>query len=161
MLNWIKFIVAFLLVLTSVITVTVLLNANKPFSVAEKAAVHAVMDSGQLVTISSAELFNGAQPSVTVFGVDKDGEKKAVFVPDERNAAKKFKEVSLADGITKEVAAENVKKELDVKRILHVSLGFEDDDVVWEVAFKSDNDKLNYVYLYFENGQWWKRILNL
>ena len=160
-LNWIKFIIAFILVLTSVITVTVFYNASKPFSLSKKEAANAVMDSGQLVTISSVEIFNGSQPAVTVFGVDSDGEKKAVFVPNDKKATKKFKEVSLADGITKETAAENVKKELEVKRILHVSLGLEDEGTVWEVAFKSENGKLNYVYLYFENGQWWKRILNL
>ena len=54
-----------------------------------------------------------------------------------------------------------LKKNLHVEKILHVTLGMEEDDPVWEVAFKSENGKLNYVYVFFENGQWWKRILNL
>lgn len=159
MLNWIKFIVVFLLMLTSVITVAVLVNANKPFSAAKKAAIESAIQSGQLASVSSADVFNGTVPTVTVFGVDEDGKEKAIFV--DENSKDGFKEVKLTDGISAEKAVANVKKELDVEKILHVKLGLEEEGPVWEVAFKSDNGKLNYVYVFFENGQWWKRILNL
>lgn len=159
MLNWIKFIVAFLLALTSVITVTVLYNADKPFSLAEKTAIESAMTSGQLVSVSSAEIFNGTDSIVTVFGMDANGDETAVFV--NGNPEDGFQEVKLADGISAEKAVANVKQELDVKKVLHVTLGVEEEGPVWEVVFKSDNGKLNYVYLFFENGQWWKRILNL
>jgi uncharacterized protein YpmB len=45
--------------------------------------------------------------------------------------------------------------------VLHTKLGLEDSKVVWEITFFNENDKLNYVYILFENGKWWKRILNL
>lgn len=159
MLNWIKFIVVFLFTLTSVITVTVLYNADKPSSSVKKAAIESAIKSGQLVSASTVEIFNGTVPAVTVYGVDEDGKKKAVFVDEKSKDG--FKEVKLADGISAEKAVANVKKELDVKKVLHVKLGLEEKGPVWEVAFKSDNGKLNYVYVFFENGQWWKRILNL
>lgn len=159
MLNWIKFIVVFLLVLTSVITITVLYNAGKPFSVATKAAIDAALSSGQVVSTSSAEPFNGTFSMVTVIGIDADGEETAVFVNPQWEDG--FEEVKLADGISAEQAVANVKKELDVKKILHVTLGLEVEGPVWEVAFTSDNGKLNYVYVFFDTGQWWKRILNL
>lgn len=159
MLNWIKFIVVFLLVLTSIITITVLYNAGKPFSVATKAAIESALSSGQVVSVSSAELFNGTVPMVTVFGEDADGEETAVFVNPQWKDG--FEEVKLADGISAEQAVANVTQELNVKKILHVTLGIEVEGPVWEVAFTSDNDKLNYVYVFFDTGQWWKRILNL
>lgn len=159
MLNWIKFIIVFLLMLTIVITVTVFYNADKPFSSAEKKAIESAVQSGQLVSASSATVFNGTVPSVTVFGADKDGVEKAVFI--NGKLKDRYKEVKLSEGITAEKAIANVKEELDVKKILHVTLGIEGDNPVWEVVFKSENDKLNYVYVFFEDGQWWKRILNL
>ncbi len=159
MLNWIKFIVIFILALTSVITVTVLFSADKPLSSAKKTAIEAVLKSGQLVSTSSAELYNGTVSVVTVYGVDEDGVEKAVFV--DGKAEDGFEEVTLADGISAEKAVANVKEELDVKKILHAKLGVEEEGPVWEVAFTSDNGKLNYVYVFFDNGQWWKRILNL
>ena len=159
MLNWIKFIVVFLLILTSVITVAVFYNADKPFSSAEKTAIESAIQSKQLISTTSADIFNGTVSMVTVFGLDADGNEKAVFV--DGTSKDGFKEVKLADGITAEKAVANVKKELDVKKILHVKLGLEEEGPVWEVAFKSENEKLNYVYVFFKNGQWWKRILNL
>ena len=62
---------------------------------------------------------------------------------------------------TADEAVQTVEEELDVNKVLHVSLGMEEVGPVWEVAFKSENGKLNYVYVLFENGHWWKRILNL
>ncbi|WP_342509900.1 DUF5590 domain-containing protein [Sporosarcina sp. FSL K6-2383] len=159
MLGWIKFIVVFLVALASVITITVLYNADKPFSEAEQAAIDSVLGSGQLVSASSTDVFNGTVPMVTVYGVDAEDEETAVFVSPQRVDG--FEEVKLKDGITAEQAIANVKQELQVNKILHVTLGLEVEGPVWEVAFTSDNGKLNYVYVFFDTGQWWKRILNL
>lgn len=96
---------------------------------------------------------------VTVFGVNQDGEKVAVFVneQDEKN----FQEVKLADGVSKEQALQTVFKEHQVDKVLHVQLGIEENEPIWEVAFKNDSGKLNYVYILFKDGEWTKRILNL
>lgn len=40
-------------------------------------------------------------------------------------------------------------------------LGYEEVGPVWEITYTNSDDKLNYVYIIFEDGQWWKRILNL
>jgi uncharacterized protein YpmB len=159
MLNWIKFIAVFLLSLTTIILVTVFFNANKPIASAKTLAIDEAIGTGQIMTAEYAQLYNGNVPSVTVFGIDGKGAETAVFVDETKEG--NFKEVKLADGITAETAVENVRHEHDVKKILHVKLGMEDAGPVWEVAFKSENGKLNYVYVFFENGQWWKRILNL
>lgn len=158
MLNWIKFISVFLVILTSVIVVAVFYNANKPFSSAKAKAEDAAIESGQIATVNSVQLYNGTHSYTTVFGVNGDGEEVAVFV--DQNLEKDYQQVKLADGITAEEAIKTVEDELSVDEVLHVSLGLEEEGPVWEVAFKT-NDKLNYVYVFFENGQWWKRILNL
>ena len=51
--------------------------------------------------------------------------------------------------------------EQNVKQVLHTKLGYEEPGAVWEIAYINKSDKLNYVYILFEDGQWWKRILNL
>lgn len=159
MLNWIKFIVVFLLTLTMVISIMVLFNANKPIAAAKRAAIESAVTSGQLTTAHSAEVFNGTRSFVTVYGEGKDGEEKAVFVDGKSQDG--FEEVLMADGISAKQAVENVKQELNVSAIHHVALGMEEEGPVWEVTFKGANGKLNYVYIFFEDGQWWKRILNL
>ncbi|MFD1203917.1 DUF5590 domain-containing protein [Sporosarcina contaminans] len=159
MLNWIKFIAFFLLSLFIVITAIVFYNANKPFYDAQKTAIEAVKKTGQLISIDKSEVFNGTISMVTVYGKDEEGTEKALFVDVQTNEV--LGEVVLSKGIQPDAAIETVKKELKVHKLLHVSLGLEEDHPVWEVAFQSENGKLNYVYVFFENGEWWKRILNL
>lgn len=159
MLNWIKFISIFLLALSIIIVVTIFYSANKPLASAKKAAIEKALDSGQIDTVESAQPYNGIHSVVTIFGVNSDGEKTAVFIDGRTEGA--FEEVKLADGITAEAAVEAVREELEVSDVLHVKLGIEEVGAVWEVAFKGGNDKLSYVYVVFEDGQWWKRILNL
>ncbi|KXH81993.1 DUF5590 domain-containing protein [Sporosarcina sp. HYO08] len=159
MWNWIKFITVFLLSLASVITILVFYNAYKPIATEEEKAREVAIKSGQLVTVQSTEIFNGTNSMVTVFGKDQEGNEKAVFVG--KNKQERYDEVLLADGITAKKALDVVKKELDVQKVMHVSLGVMEEDPMWEIAFKSGNGQLNYVYLSFKNGQWKKRILNL
>jgi uncharacterized protein YpmB len=159
MLNWIKFITVFLIALTTVIIITVFYNANKPLAVSTEAAAKAAIESGQLVSVNSVQPYNGTQSFMTVFGVDEKGEEIVVFVED--SVENDFKSLKVDDGITAKEAIQTVAEELTIDKILHVTLGIEEDEPVWEVAFTGENGKLNYVYVFFESGQWWKRILNL
>ena len=159
MLNWIKFITIFLIALTTVIVITVFYNANKPLAVSSAAAEKAAIESGQVVSVISVQPYNGTQSFMAVFGVDEKGEEIVVFVDDSIEDG--FKSLKVADGISAKEAIQTVGEELTIGEVLHVSLGIEEDEPVWEVAFTGENGKLNYVYVFFESGQWWKRILNL
>lgn len=160
MLNWIKFLTVFLIALGAIVILLIFYNANKPISRAYANAEAAVLRSGDLVSVSDTAIFNGKEAYITVFGKNKDGKLAAVFVP-EKQDEKEFASLLLDKGITSEEAKKIVQSELDVKEFLHVSLGIENKEYVWEIAFKSPNDKVNYVYLAFKDGVWVKRILNL
>ena len=160
MKNWIIFSVVFILSLSLVITVLVFWNANAPFSDIEQEAEAFALDTKALAVVEDSYVYNGNKPYVTVFGVDEYGKEKAIFVPmslDENS----MQEVFLAEGITKEDALERFRNETAVKEILHTKLGFEQAGAVWEITYISTSGSLNYVYLMHEDGQWWKRILNL
>lgn len=159
MMNWIKFIAAFLLALSLIIIVIVFYNANGPFSNALQKAEADALKSGVLKSVERTEIYNGTVSMVTVFGIDDEGNEKAIFI--EGKTGEVLDEVAMKDGIDAQTAIDTVKAELSVEKILHVVLGLEDGHPVWEVAFKGENGKLNYVYVFFENGEWWKRILNL
>lgn len=159
MLNWIKFLAVFLLSLTLIIVITIFYNAYKPISAANSAAVDKAIQSGKVLSVKDSQVFNGTQPLVTVFGKNEAGEEVAVFVDETSDG--EYKEVRLKDGIDKKKAEQLVRDGMEVDKILHVSLGIEEIGPVWEVAFKNKNDKLNYVYLLFEDGHLWKKILNL
>ncbi|MEK4229053.1 cell wall elongation regulator TseB-like domain-containing protein [Solibacillus sp. FSL H8-0538] len=160
MKNWLIFGAVFILSLSLVISVLVLWKADAPFNDMEQQAEQLALDTKALAVVSESYIYNGNKPYTTVFGVDEYGKEKAIFVPIslEENS---MQEVFLQDGITKEQALTVLSNETSVKEILHTKLGFEEAGAVWEITYTNEAEKLNYVYILFEDGQWWKRILNL
>lgn len=133
-------------------------KADKPFVDVKKEAVEAVLQTGQLATVEKAEIYNGSTSIITVYGKNNDGTDTAVFY---QKDASTYEEVSLKDGVSAEAALEKVQRDGEVKKVLHVTLGIEEELPVWEIAYKNNSNNLNYVYVLFEDGEWWKRILNL
>lgn len=160
MKNWLIFGAVFILSLSLVISILVLWKADAPFNEMEQKAEQLALDTKALAVVSESYVYNGNKPYITVFGVDEYGKEKAIFVPIslEENS---MQEVFLQNGITEEQALSVLSKETLVKEILHTKLGYEDAGAVWEITYINDADKLSYVYILFEDGQWWKRILNL
>ena len=161
MKNWIRFIVIFLLAFTTLIGVIIFYQAGKLIDRAEKAAGERAVSEGQLSEVSKTYPMNAETPSITVLGKDEDGRAKAVFVPDGKKADGDLASVRLADGISAKDALALVRKEMDVKKVLHIQLGPAEPGPVWEVAFTGQEDELNYVYILFKDGAVWKKIMNL
>ena len=145
--------------LTFVIVITIFYSASRPLVSAESTATEAALASKEVVSVASVQPYNGTVPLLTVFGENPAGEAIALFVNEELDG--EYESVKLSDGITAKEAVQTVEKELKMSDVLHVALGVEEDGPVWEVVFTNEQDKLNYVYVRFENGQWSKRILNL
>ncbi|MGG0642771.1 DUF5590 domain-containing protein [Sporosarcina gallistercoris] len=161
MINWIKFFIIFLFTLTLVLTSFVFYKAYEPASSLKGNATRQVVDAGILVEAERAEVYNGTASFTVVYGKDDKGVAKAVFVNEKVKNEKDLKVVVLEKGITAKQALTSVKQEMNVNKLIHVKLGVEDDAAVWEVVFKNEANKLNYVYVAFSDGQWQKRILNL
>jgi len=160
MKNWIIFISVFIVSLALVISILVIWKSDEPFDEIEEKAEKLAISSNSLAVVSDSYVYNGNKPYVTVFGEDEDGNEKAVFVPISLEE-KSIQEVLLKDGVTKEQALSVLNSEEKVNEVLHVKLGYEEVGAVWEITYTSGDEKLNYVYIIFEDGQWWKRILNL
>ena len=160
MKRWIIFISVFILSLSLVISLFVIWKAGQPFSDEKDKAEQLVLSEKKLTDVTDSEIYSGTNTYVTVSGNDVEGNGKAVFIPiTGKDVA--IEEVILKDGISQKQAIEAVQNEFEVKEVLHTKLGWEQDNAVWEITFLNENDKLNYVYLLFDNGKWWKRILNM
>ncbi|MEG0386646.1 MAG: hypothetical protein RR642_18105, partial [Solibacillus sp.] len=86
--------------------------------------------------------------------------KKAIFVPTNLEEDS-IQDVFLKDGITEKQALSVLKNEGNVQKVLHIKLGYEEPGAVWEISYLNDKDKLNYVYILFEDGDEWLGIKNL
>lgn len=159
MLNWIKFLSVFLLTLFVTIAIIVFYQAEKPFANMRETAMEAAVKEGKLEKAERAEIYHGSASVVSVYGTDEEGKGRIVLVDEETGEI--IRAVNPGKGITKQEAADIVKKEGGVKKILHTILGSQKDTLFWEVTYQGEDDSLNYVYLHFEDGRWWKRIMRL
>lgn len=160
MKKWVIFISVFTVSLCLILSLFVLWKAGQPFSVEQAKAEKLAIQEDKLAEVNDSEVYSGSNIYITVLGKDQSGEEKAVLIPASRDDLN-IEEVLLKNGISKIQAIETVEKEFKVKEVLHTKLGWEQNNAVWEITFLSQNNKLNYVYLFFEDGTWWKRILNL
>lgn len=160
MKNWIKFFSIFFVILAVVLTAIITIMAYYPFNKATKEAEKVVQSEQLLSNITSSYVYSSKVSYVTVFGENDKEQQAAVFVNQGDPKAEK-QQIVLADGITEAEAIKTATEGLKVKTVLHAKLGIEKPGVVWEVSFKDDKDQLNYVYVLFETGQWWKKVTNL
>lgn len=160
MKNWIKFFAIFFPLLALTILVIVGWKAFSPFYQTEKTAKAAVLHKQELSSVTESYVYHGRESYVTVIGKDSSGKRKALIVSQE-NKKEKPTGIYLKDGISKKDAIAEASKKGDVKEILHAKLGIEKPGVVWEITYKNKKGQLNYVYILFEDGRWWKRLTNL
>ncbi|MEG0381554.1 MAG: DUF5590 domain-containing protein [Kurthia sp.] len=160
MKNWIKFFSVFLVVLAVILTGIVTISAYSPYHSSKSKAKDAVIQEKMLTDVSDTYVYSGKEAYVTVIGKDEQGSEKAVFV-NEANPKAKKQSVYLKDGISEKKAIDIATKGQKVKKVMHAHLGLEKTGVVWEVTYKDTSNQLNYIYIMFKDGQWWKKITNL
>ncbi|WP_421379173.1 DUF5590 domain-containing protein [Bacillus salacetis] len=138
--------------------VAVFINARSPVNDRAEVALQRAEAETDIASTEDVSLYNGKKSYVVITGENTSGEKIIVWVPekDEEIIVKKW-----ADGISKEAAINKLKGENDVNEILSVKLGMESVGPVWEMTYLDDNEHLNYYYLLFETGEWWRKIENL
>ncbi|WP_433742798.1 DUF5590 domain-containing protein [Falsibacillus pallidus] len=158
MKKWILIIIVLLIIIMG-FAVSLYLYGHKPYSKAEKTAVETAENSAGIKEVEQFYLYNGSSTCYTVVGKDADGTKKAVFIPE--NKKDDLVEVNWADGISKKEALNKLKEEKTPRKILGIRLGLEDVGPVWEITYLDDEKDLNYFYIVFKSGEWWKKIENI
>ncbi|WP_409251152.1 DUF5590 domain-containing protein [Bacillus sp. SCS-153A] len=152
----------FVVLLTIVIIgsmIAVFLNARSPVNEKAEVALQRAQSETEIASTEDVSLYNGKNSYVVITGENTSGEKIIVWVPEKKEAeiiVKKW-----ADGISKEAAINKLNDENDVNEILSVKLGMESVGPVWELTYLDENEHLNYYYLLFETGEWWRKIENL
>lgn len=158
--KWLIFMVIFALSLTIVISLLIYFQAKGPFSEATDKAESYVLENNLLAQVDKTYVYNNTSTFYTVIGSTAKGEEKAYFLP-QGKSDEKIMEVNLEEGISEQRAVDLVMKDVKDGKLLHAKLGVEEIGPVWEITYVNAEDNLNYVYLLFDNGEWWKRISNL
>ncbi|VEF47995.1 Uncharacterized protein conserved in bacteria [Bacillus freudenreichii] len=104
-------------------------------------------------------LYNGSQTYYVVIGKDSKGTETVAWIPDSKK--EKIHVKKLSEGVSKKTAVNKLLNEKKTKEILGVRLGMEKNLPVWELSYLDENSNLNYYYIHFDTGKWWRKIENL
>ena len=111
-----------------------------------------------IVKVKDTSFYNGSKSYMVVTGENEQKEKLVAWVPNKKG---KIIEEKWADGISKDQAINKLNDEKKPKELLSVRLGYESVGPVWEMTYLDQQDNLNYYYLLFSTGEWWRKIENL
>lgn len=158
MKKWITIILVAAVIVMGTASVLLYQTARGPVEEEFDQAAKRVLDETSMKEIEKTTMYHGAEAYTVITGTDDNNEKVVAFVPEKKEEiiVKKW-----ADGISKDQAINKLKDEKQPDEILSVRLGHESVGPVWEITYLDKQRNLNYFYLLFSNGEWWKKIENL
>lgn len=133
-------------------------NSRSPLHKQSEAAIDRVKEETGITKIEDTSFYNGTKAYSVIIGKDDGGKKKVAWVPEGKG---KIIERDWDGGISKEEAVNKLRSEIEPKELLSIRLGYESVGPVWEITYLDDQEQLNYFYMLFSNGEWWKKIENL
>ncbi|MCR8846911.1 DUF5590 domain-containing protein [Rossellomorea sp. SC111] len=158
MKKWITIIVLLFIVIGISASVLLYQVSRNPLDHQRDLALKRVKDETGIVKVEETSFYNGSTSYVVVTGENEQKEKLVAWVPDKKG---KIIEEKWANGITKDQAINKLNDEKEPKELLSVRLGYESVGPVWEMTYLDQQDNLNYYYLLFSSGEWWRKIENL
>ncbi|OLN23216.1 hypothetical protein BTO30_04395 [Domibacillus antri] len=134
-------------------------NAQKPYEKAKATAVQEAKEKAALTEVGEVYVYNGTNAYYAVTGKDESGRNTAVWIARDGKSEPVVK--PLDTGVTEKEARALFTEEAGHVEILSLTLGMEKETPVWLFTFKNENGRLNYYYLSFEDGKWWKKVENI
>ncbi|MDQ0213664.1 uncharacterized protein YpmB [Oikeobacillus pervagus] len=139
--------------------VHVYVEAQSPYKKAKQNALKMAKDEAGIISVVDFYIYNSNQSYEVVVGKTKKKKTLAVWIPEKKNADTIV--IDYSKGISKKEAIQKLQTEEHPREIISVRLGMEKVGPIWELAYLDRDDHLNYYYLLFENGKWWKKINNI
>ncbi|KPL59802.1 cell wall elongation regulator TseB-like domain-containing protein [Rossellomorea vietnamensis] len=158
MKKWITIIVLLFIVIGISASVLLYQVSRNPLDHQRDLALKRVKDETAIVKVEDTSFYNGSKSYVVVTGENEQREKLVAWVPNKKG---KIIDKKWANGITKDQAINKLNDEKEPKELLSVRLGYESVGPVWEMTYLDQQDNLNYYYLLFSSGEWWRKIENL
>jgi uncharacterized protein YpmB len=148
----------FIILIALVSGIFIYQNALKPVKTAEEKAVQMAKEETELTIAEDFYLYNGQETYYVVKGKNEKGTNIYVWIPEKEGRIIVRKQ---SDGVSEKEAINKLLEEKNPKEIVSVRLGMEKNRPLWEIYYRSEGDLINYYYVDFETGKWWKKIENL
>ncbi|WP_223702010.1 cell wall elongation regulator TseB-like domain-containing protein [Sutcliffiella deserti] len=155
MKKWMLIILTIVIIIIIWQLVAIYQTAMSPIRENEKEVSQIAQQQKGLHTITNFYNYNGTSSYTIIVGLNEDNEEHILWFNDK-------KEIVLSKPAKEGIAKEDVLNFLDTdrtpKKIISVSLAMEDEEPLWEIKFKDENDRYNLYYIEFENGVYYQRI---
>lgn len=145
-------VVAVFIICFALIFFTAKQQVNSELEIAEEAARSAGME------VSESYHYHGSEAYYVVSG-NVEGSEQLFFYPE--NDELETVLIPFEDGISEEQVLEMLYSDDAPQKILSSKIGMESVGPIWEIVYEDEDELLNYYYVKFESGDWWRTIRNL
>ena len=125
---------------------------------AKDLAVEIAAQKVQFTKITDFYWFNTEETYYSLAGITTEGQQLyAIVSPDKKEVT-----ILQQDAVINEQEARSITKQAKhTDEILEARLGMIKDEPVWEVNYRTKNQRIGYYYISAKNGQWIKDIENI
>lgn len=134
-------------------------NAQKPYEEAKEKAARQLEEKASLSQTDDVYVYHSTETVYAATGQDQNGQNVAVWLSEKEGSEPVVR--PLEEGVTEKEARALFREEAGDAALLSVTLGMEQKTPVWLFLFENENGRLNYYYLSFTDGTWWKKVENI
>lgn len=134
-------------------------NAQKPYEEAKEKAARQLEEKASLSQTDDVYVYHSTETVYAATGQDQNGQNVAVWLSEKEGSEPVIR--PLEEGVTEKEARALFREEAGDAALLSVTLGMEQKTPVWLFLFENENGRLNYYYLSFTDGTWWKKVENI
>lgn len=155
--KWLFFIFLIIMVVALVYSVFLYRDVEKSKKRGMPVTEERVYEETDLVKIEEIDSFYAEQSYHAVSGADKNNHKKIVFVP-LNESDKDIVTIDQAEIMSKEKIQNQWKKSCRECKMIKITPGIIDDDIVWELTYRDESDHYVLEFLSISDGKQYERL---
>ena len=147
-----------LLIIIFLIAARIYYNTQQSFLDKKQEAIQLIKDTVSLTKVDKFYWFNTQETYYSLAGTDENGEAVYVIVsPD----TKQITTLKQSQVVNEQDARSITVQDKNPKEVLEARLGMLNNEPVWEISYKMQNNALGYYYIAAKTGQWVKDVENI
>ncbi|KIL48032.1 cell wall elongation regulator TseB-like domain-containing protein [Jeotgalibacillus campisalis] len=158
MKKWMVLVPALLIVTILIISITIYSIARQPLNASIDQAEAKAREELQFSQIEESYPYNGTKAYSVIQGTAED-QQMVAFIPKDEEEDPTTRRME--EGISEDEVIAMLNETDEPTKIMSSRLGLESEGPVWEIIYLDNDKMLNYYYVLFDSGEWWRTIRNL
>ncbi|MFC5714258.1 hypothetical protein ACFPU1_16020 [Thalassorhabdus alkalitolerans] len=129
-------------------------SARSPLASLETRTIEAAQGEDGITSVEEAEIYNGEEQYRVARAINDEGEEEILFYDEEWELIDRR---SAGEGVTKGQVRSMVEEAEEGVDIRSVRLGYDQNQPVYEITYRSQEGRFHYYYVTFEDASFVKR----